>query len=105
MSTSNNPHLIDCCAGYQRLRSSVRGKAGVNKYVTGHHYSEVVYFDWPNFKRHQTRKIHQYDILIGSINTATMKDPCRLDDDLLICVVWGLKVNIVCLHTIKTLEK
>ena len=44
MSTSNLSNRIDRRAGYQGSRPSVRGQAEVEKFVTGHHYSEVNLF-------------------------------------------------------------
>ena len=74
MSIQQIPYRITRRAGYQGLRPSVRSQAGVEKYVTGHHYSEVASFGWPSSKRQRTRIKHHTDILIGSINTTTMKD-------------------------------
>ena len=82
MSTSSSTYRIDRRAGYQGSRPSVRGQAEVEKYVTGHHYSEVTSSGWPKSKRHRTHKnksnIFHHSVCIGSINTRTMKDPMKL---------------------------
>ena len=89
MSTQKIPYRITRRAGYQGLRPPVGSQAGVEKYVTGHHYSEVASSGWSSHKRHRTRKKHLYDISIGSINTTTMKDPLKLAQ---------------CIHQCKTLN-
>ena len=80
MSTSNFPYRIDRHAGHQGSRPPVGGQAGVEKYVTGHHYSEVTPSGWSGHKKrlqtHNTK--HHHKICIGSINTTTMKDPMKL---------------------------
>ncbi len=83
MKTYQYSYRIDRRAGYQGSRPSVRGQAEVEKYATGHHYSEVVSSGWSNNKRHRTHKnkttlLQQHRICIGSINTTTMKDPIKL---------------------------
>ena len=80
MSTTNIPCRIDCRAVKQESRPPVGDQAGIEKYVTGHHYSEVASSGWPgNHKRLQTQNnIHHHKICIGSINTTTLKDPIKL---------------------------
>ena len=84
MSTSKIPYRIARRAGYQGPRPPVGGQAGVEKYATGHHYSEVASSGWPRHsKRLQTHNTkhnikHQHNISIGSINTTTMKDSIKL---------------------------
>ena len=82
MSTSSSTYRIDRRAGYQGSRPSVRGQAEVEKYVTGHHYSEETSSGWPKSKRRRTHKnksnIFHHSVCIGSINTRTMKDPMKL---------------------------
>ena len=54
-------------------------QAGVEKYVTGHHYSEVASSGWSGTKSSRTHNTkHHHNICIGSINTTTMKDPMKL---------------------------
>ena len=75
----NCKYRIDRRAGKQGSRPSVRGQAEVEKYVTGRHYSGVASPGWPKPKRLRTHKIKRnHNILIGSINTTTMKDPMKL---------------------------
>ena len=65
----------------ERLRSSIRGQAEVETYATGHHYSEVTSSGWSKSKRYRTEKNNSafyHSILIGYINTTTMKDPLKL---------------------------
>ena len=56
MTTYTSKYRIDRRAGYQGSRPSVRGQAEVEKYATGHHYSEVTSSGWSKSKRYQTRK-------------------------------------------------
>ena len=80
MSTSEFSYRIGRRAGYQGPRPSVGGQAEVEKYVTGHHYSEVASSGWSGHsKRLQTpnQQMH-HKICIGSINTNTIKDPMKL---------------------------
>ena len=74
MSTSNLSNRIDRRAGYQGSRPSVRGQAEVEKFVTGHHYSEVTSSGWLKSKMHRTKntKKFHHSIGIGSINTRTL---------------------------------
>ena len=80
MRTYTPKYRIDRRAGYQGSRPSVRDQAGVEKYATGHHYSEVTSSGWPKSKRYRTRKntTYYHSTCIGSINTNTMKDPIKL---------------------------
>ena len=81
MSTLQNPYRIGRRAGYQGPRPPAGGQAGVEKYATGHHYSEVASSGWSGHnKRLQTHntKRHHHNISIGSINTTTLKDPMKL---------------------------
>ena len=75
---STGYHLVRR-AGQQGTRPSVLGQAEVEKYATGHHYSEVASSGWSKTKRLRTQKIKFHrKIDIGSINTTTMKDPMKL---------------------------
>ena len=88
MSSSTKPYCIDRRAGYQGSRPSVRDQAEVEKYATGHHYSEVTSSGWPGSnKRHRTRNNNSFHhkICIGSINTRTMKEPLKLAQCILQC--------------------
>ena len=81
MTSYTSKYRIDRRAGYQGSRPSVRGQAEVEKYATGHHYSEVTSSGWSKSKRYRTQKntnAFYHSILIGSINTTTMKDPLKL---------------------------
>ena len=81
MSTSTLPYRIDRRAGHQGSRPPVGGQAGVEKYVTGHHYSEVTSSGWPGSnKRHRTKNniFFHHKVCIGSINTRTMKEQIKL---------------------------
>ena len=79
MTTYSSSYRIDRRAGYQGSRPSVRGQAEVEKYATGHHYSEVTSSGWPKSKRHRTHNNNFFhNICIGSINTRTIKDPMKL---------------------------
>ena len=81
MTSYTSKYRIDRRAGYQGSRPSVRGQAEVEKYATGHHYSEVTPSGWSTSKRYRTQKntnAFYHSILIGSINTTTMKDPLKL---------------------------
>jgi hypothetical protein len=80
MRSYTSKYRIDRRAGDQGSRPSVRGQAEVEKYATGHHYSEVTSSGWPKPKRYQTHNNNAFyhSILIGSINTTTMKDPIKL---------------------------
>ena len=58
MPTSKFPYRIARRAGYQGPRPPVGGQAGVEKYATGHHYSEVASSGRPRHtKRLQTHNI------------------------------------------------
>ena len=76
----NCKYRIDRRAGKQGSRPSARGQAEVEKYVTGRHYSGVASPGWPKPKRLRTQNNNKFqrNILIGSINTTTMKDPMKL---------------------------
>ena len=76
MSASNLPYHIDRRAGQQGLRPSVRGQAEVEKFVTGHHYSEVTSSERPKSKGNRTHNNNNFfhNICIGSINTRTIKN-------------------------------
>ena len=76
----NCKYRINRRAGKQGSRPSVRSQAEVEKYVTGHHYSGVASSGWPKPKRLRTQNSNKFqrNILIGSINTTTMKDPMKL---------------------------
>ena len=79
MSTLTSTYRLDRRAGQQGSRPSVRGQAEVEKFVTGHHYSEVASSGWSTHKRYRTQNTEQHHkICIGSINTTTMKDPLKL---------------------------
>ena len=82
LCSSRLSYRIDRRAGQQGSRPSVRGQAEVEKYVTGHHYSEVTSSGWLKSKRHRTRTNNQtsyyHHISIGSINTRTMKESIKL---------------------------
>ncbi len=93
MSTSTKPpYCIGRRAGKKGPRPPVGGQAGVEKYATGHHYSEVTSSGWPNSKRYQTQNnnnnnnynknnknnTYYHSTCIGSINTTTLKDPMKL---------------------------
>ena len=58
----------------------MRGQAEVEKFVTGHHYSEVTSSGWLKSKRHRTQNNNNFhhSIGLGSINTRTMKHPMKL---------------------------
>ena len=86
MPKSNISYRIDRRAGQQGSRPSVRGQAEVEKYVTGHHYSEVTSSGWPKSKRHRTQNnIFYHNVCVGSINTTTIKDPMKLAQSLSQC--------------------
>ena len=79
MKPYTSKYRIDRHAGYQGSRPSVRGQAEVEKYATGHHYSEVASSGWSTDKRLRTQNFkYHHEICIGSINTTTMKDPMKL---------------------------
>ena len=79
MSTPQSTYRLDRRAGQQGSRPSVAGQAEVEKYVTGHHYSEVASSGWSRDKRLRIQNIQFHQkICIGSINTTTMKDPMKL---------------------------
>ena len=81
MYTPQIPYRITRRAGYQGLRPPARSQAGVEKYVTGHHYSEVDSSGWSGTKSSRTRfnnTKHHHKICIGSINTTTIKDSMKL---------------------------
>ena len=79
MSAQSTEYRLVCRAGQQGTRPSVLGQAEVEKYATGHHYSEVASSGWSKTKRLRTQKIKFHrKIDIGSINTTTMKDPMKL---------------------------
>ena len=46
MSTPQSTYRPDRLTGQQGSRPSVAGQAEVEKYVTGHHYSEVASSGW-----------------------------------------------------------
>ena len=97
MSPSESTYRIDRRAGQQGSRPSVRGQAEVEKFVTGHHYSEVASSGWPTSKRQKTPKTpytskvnckprhNRHAVSFGSINTTTMKDPLKLIECLCQC--------------------
>lgn len=91
MPNLNHSDRIDRRAGQQGSRPSVGGRAEVEKYVTGHHYSEVTSSGWPKSKRHLTQKkkkhctLFHHKVHIGSINTRTIKDPMKLAQCMLQC--------------------
>ena len=80
MSTSQFPYRIGRRAGYQGPRPPVGGQAGVEKYATGHHYSEVASSGWSGKSKRLQTPNHQvhHNIFIGFINTTTLKDPMKL---------------------------
>ena len=88
MYTPQLPYRITRRAGYQGLRPPVGSQAGVEKYVTGHHYSEVTSSGWPGSnKRHRTKNNNSFHhrVCIGSINTRTMKEELKLSQCILQC--------------------
>ena len=65
MSTSNSTYRLDRRAGQQGSRPSVSGQAEVEKFVTGHHYSEVTSSGWSTRKRYGTQNTkHHHNICI-----------------------------------------
>ena len=82
MTTNTSTYRIDRRTGYQGSRPSVRGQAEVEKYATGHHYSEVTSSGWPNRKgtklKTTNKALFHHSVSIRSINTTTMKDPLKL---------------------------
>ena len=93
MSTPHIPYRIGRRAGYQGPRPPAGGQAGVEKYATGHHYSEVASSGWSghtkrlrtqNTKQHHNTRYH-HSISFGSINTTTLKDPMKLAQCVMQC--------------------
>ena len=81
MTSYTSKYRIDHLARYQGSHPSVCGQVEVEKYATGHHYSEVTSSGWSKSKRYLTQKntnTFYHSILTGSINTTTMKDPLKL---------------------------
>ena len=97
MPTSQIPYRIDRRAGYLGSRPPVGCQAGVEKYVTGHHYSGVASSGWPKPKRLRTQNSNKFqrNILIGSINTTTMKDPMKLAQCIAQCKSLGHSLTFV----------
>ena len=106
MSTKQIPYRIARCVGYQGPRPPVGSQAGVEKYVTGHHYSEVDSSGWSGTKSSRTRFTnteHHHKIFIGSINTTTLKDPMKLAQCVSHCKF--LKHSITFMQETHILEK
>ena len=110
MSTQKSPYRIGRRAGYQGPRPPVGRQAGVEKYATGRHYSEVDSSGWSGIKSSRTRFNnikHQQKICIGSINTTTLKDPMKLAQCISHCkfskhsVTFIQETHIFGQHTIK----
>ena len=69
MSTPKSTYRLDLGAGQQGSCPSVGGQAEVEKYVTGHHYSEVASSGWSRDKRLRTQNIQSIIKFVSDLLT------------------------------------